>query len=193
MMEKKRNKNAIRSVNMLADAYVSLLEELPAERITVTAIVTRAGLNRSTFYAHFGCPEDVHKLLEQRLVDELFESISGLDPKGLIHDPKPILSIVSELIEERKGFVRLMFERHPSAGWLDRIKETVIDKLVSDADSAGLFEDRELLMINIRFFVGGYISMCRDYISDRFDKPVSELTDTLSATIAGGLATGIKE
>ena len=30
-------------------------------------------------------------------------------------------------------------------------------------------------------------------ISDRFDKPVSELTDTLSATIAGGLATGIKE
>lgn len=190
-MEKKRNKNAIRSVKMLVDAYIALLHEMPAERITVTAIVNRAELNRSTFYAHFGCPDDVHRLLEEQLVDELFDSINGLDFKGVMQNPKPILNIVAELIEENKSFIELMFERHPSADWLYRIKEAVIEKFVSDADSAGLYADRDMLMINIRFFVGGYISMCRDYISNKLDKSMRELTDPLSKTIAGGLSAAV--
>lgn len=191
-MEKKRNKNAIRSVKMLVDAYIALLHKMPAERITVTAIVNRAELNRSTFYAHFGCPDDVHMLLEEQLVDDLFDRINGLDFKGVMQDPKSILNIVAELIEEKKDFIELMFERHPSADWLYRIKEAVIEKFVSDADSEGLYADRDMLIINIRFFVGGYISMCRDYISNKLNNSMRELTDPLSKTIAGGLSAAIK-
>ena len=177
-MEKKRNRNAIRSENMIADAYIGLLKELPAERITVTAIVDRAGLNRSTFYAHFGCPEDVHKLLERRIADELLESINKVDLKNTMKNPKPLLDVVAELIESRKSFIELMFERNSSSNWLDRISEAVTDKFMSDTENVAQYKDGEQLMINLRFFIGGYISMCREYIA---------------VTIAGGLREGMTD
>ena len=192
-MEKKRNRNAIRSENMIADAYIGLLKELPAERITVTAIVDRAGLNRSTFYAHFGCPEDVHKLLERRIADELLESINKVDLKNTMKNPKPLLDVVAELIESRKSFIELMFERNSSSNWLDRISEAVTDKFMSDTENVAQYKDGEQLMINLRFFIGGYISMCRDYISGKLKRPIGELTDVLAVTIAGGLREGMTD
>ena len=83
-MEKKRNRNALRSINMIMEAYVELLSEKPAEKITVTAIVNKAGLNRSTFYAHFSCPNDVMDMLEQRLVEDLLNSLKKFDLDGLM-------------------------------------------------------------------------------------------------------------
>ena len=190
---KKRNRNAIRSVNMLMDAYIKLLMYMPAEKITVTAIVNEAGLNRSTFYAHFGCPNDVYRKLETRLVEELLERINGLSLEGLIQNPKPMLETVTRLIEERRDYVKLMFEKHKAEHWMESLKEAVIDKFMSDKYTAQLYADREMLMVNLRFFVGGYISLCRDYISNKIEKPLSEMTDTLATTIAVGLAAGIRK
>lgn len=185
---KNRNRNAIRSVNMIMEAYVDLLSEAPLDKITVTAIVNRAGLNRSTFYAHFECPNDVQKLLEQKLVEDLLESLKDIDLEGLMKNPQPLLERVSERIEARMSFVKLMFENHPTSQWLDSLREAVIEKFMSDTKTVELYADRELLLMNLRFFVGGYIALCKDCITNKIDRPLSDLTKTLSKTIAAGLA-----
>lgn len=192
-MEKKRNRNAVRSENMITQAYIGLLQELPAERITVTAIVKRAELNRSTFYAHFGCPEDVHRMLEQRIADELLESINRVDLKNTMKNPRPLLAVLAEIIESRKSFLKLMFERNSSLGWLDRISDAVLDKFLSDTENVAQYKDKDELTVKLRFFVGGYISLCRDYIVNKITSPISELTDILSETIAGGLREGMTD
>ena len=43
----------------LCRAYLELLEEMPARRITVSALVERAGVNRSTFYRRYQTLDDV--------------------------------------------------------------------------------------------------------------------------------------
>lgn len=187
---KNRNRNAIRSEKMLMDAYVSLLMELPAEKITVTAIVDRAGMNRSTFYAHFGCPADVYDVLEQKLVDELLERIDGLNLEGVMTNPKPLLETVSRLVEERHEYVKLMLSTNKAARWMESMKEAIIRKFVSDSENSGLYKDKEILMVNLRFFVGGYIALCRDWLSGKIDRPLCDLTELLSGTISGGLASG---
>ncbi len=186
-MERKRNRNAIRSVNMIMDAYVELLEETPAEKITVTAIVNKAGLNRSTFYAHFENPDGVQNMLEQKLVDDLLESMKDFDLEGLMKNPKPLLELVAERIEAKMSYVKLMFEKHSAAHWMDSLREAVIEKFMSDPQ-AEMYDDKDMLLLNVRFFVGGYISLCRDCITNRLNRPLSSLTDTLSKTISGGLA-----
>lgn len=185
---KKRNRNAIRSVNMIMDAYIELLSVTSIEKITVTAIVNKAGLNRSTFYAHFDCPNDVQKLLEQRIVEDLLEHLKDIDLEGLIKNPQPLLEIVSERIESNMDQVKLMFEKHPASQWLDSLREAVIDKFMSDTKSVELYADREMLLMNLRFFVGGYIALCKDCITNKIDRRLSDLTETLSKTIAAGLA-----
>lgn len=59
MEKEKRNRNALRSQKMLINAFVDLVQDTPPEKITVTSIVNKAGLNRSTFYAHFNRPSDI--------------------------------------------------------------------------------------------------------------------------------------
>ena len=186
-MERKRNRNAIRSVNMIMDAYVELLEETPAEKITVTAIVNKAGLNRSTFYAHFENPDGVQNMLEQKLVDDLLESMKEFDLEGLMKNPKPLLELVAGRIETKMSYVKLMFEKHSAAHWMDSLREAVIEKFMSDPQ-AEMYDDKDMLLLNVRFFVGGYVSLCRDCITNRLNRPLSSLTDTLSKTISGGLA-----
>lgn len=57
-MAKAEYKSAIRSRRMIQHALVELLQEKELDKITVTDIVTRADINRGTFYAalcrHFG-------------------------------------------------------------------------------------------------------------------------------------------
>ena len=43
----------------LADAFIELLEEKPAGRITVTEIAARAGVGRTTYFRNFSCKEDM--------------------------------------------------------------------------------------------------------------------------------------
>lgn len=192
-MEKKRNRNAVRSVNLMMQAYFELLSITPSEKITVTAIVNKAGLNRSTFYAHFTCPNDVHKLLERRLVDDLLESIDTINLNGLMKDPEPLLNIVTERIEKNMEYVKLMFSRYPMAEWMENIRDAVVDKLMSDTETADMYGDRDMLMINLRFFVGGYIALCRDYIVGKIKKSPAETIKPLAKTISAGLISGMKQ
>lgn len=185
-MEKKRNRNAIRSVNMIIDAYIELYKELPSDKITVTAVVDRAGLNRSTFYAHFRGPDDVQQVLEQKLVDDLLESIKEFGINDLINDPKRLIEIVSGRIESKMKFVKLMFEKHSAARWLESLREAVIEKFMSDPDAMSC-ADRDELLIRVRYCIGGYISLCRDCITNRIDKPLGSLTDEIAAVTVKAL------
>ncbi|MEQ1894843.1 MAG: helix-turn-helix domain-containing protein, partial [Planctomycetota bacterium] len=50
---------ARRSRERLGDALVALIQEKPFDAITVQDVLDRAGVSRSTFYAHFRDKEDL--------------------------------------------------------------------------------------------------------------------------------------
>ena len=43
----------------LADAFIELLGEKPAAKVTVTEIAARAGVGRTTYFRNFSCKEDM--------------------------------------------------------------------------------------------------------------------------------------
>ena len=62
MEKRKEYRSAVRSRRLIRSAFLELLREKAYEKITVTDIVTRADINRSTFYAHY---PDVRGLVEE--------------------------------------------------------------------------------------------------------------------------------
>ncbi len=77
-----RDARARRTMQLLNDALLSLVETTPFERITVDDIVERAGIGRSTFYRHF---ETKEALIDEiatteivRLVDLTFPLLNTL-------------------------------------------------------------------------------------------------------------------
>ena len=62
---------------LIRQAFTSLLEEKPIQRIAVTELCQRAGINRSTFYAHY---DDIYDLLQQIEEDMLRDFQQALAP-----------------------------------------------------------------------------------------------------------------
>lgn len=66
----KTDPRAARSKAKISSAFLALLEEQPFSKISVSMIIKKAGVNRSTFYAHY---LDKFDLLDQIEIDLLLE------------------------------------------------------------------------------------------------------------------------
>src|ERR1700749_2529422 len=108
---KKTPKNPDRRVlhtrDVLGDALVKLMHERPFEEITVQHILDRAGVSRSTFYAHFSDKNDL--FLSD--AEEFFEMMAAaLSQQG---DKSRRLAPVREMFEhaaEWRPFLKAMAE-----------------------------------------------------------------------------------
>ncbi len=68
------NRNSIRSVNLITNTLLKMMENKNFNDISISEITKEAGLVRNTFYSHFSRKEDViiyhiYKLFEQELID----------------------------------------------------------------------------------------------------------------------------
>lgn len=86
-----------RSRDKLGDALIALIQEKPFDAITVQDVLDRAGVARSTFYAHFQSKEDL--FLSD--ADEFFEHISlalvrAADPSSRLLPVREFLAHVAQ-------------------------------------------------------------------------------------------------
>ncbi|HEY0395103.1 MAG TPA: TetR/AcrR family transcriptional regulator [Candidatus Elarobacter sp.] len=86
---KRLDRRVERTRDRLGDALIALMREQPFENITVQHVLDRAGIGRSTFYAHFS---DKHDLLLSD-VDEFLEAYAHVVDR----DPSDRICAVREL------------------------------------------------------------------------------------------------
>ncbi|MFS0574304.1 TetR/AcrR family transcriptional regulator [Sporosarcina sp. 179-K 3D1 HS] len=101
MGNKKVDRRIVRTRKVLKDAFISLIQEKEVEAISVTDIVNRSEVNRSTFYAHFQDKEDLINCLIDELIMELIDSFE-ISHLSLI---KPEKDFPIQAIEEMFAFV----------------------------------------------------------------------------------------
>ena len=68
---KNEYRNAARSKALIKTAFIELLKENPASKITVTDIIQRANVSRGTFYAHYLDARDLLESFERDFIDQL--------------------------------------------------------------------------------------------------------------------------
>lgn len=80
---KKIDRRVIYTKKAIRDSFISLQQEKPIEKISVTEICKLADINRGTFYSHYSDPYDLRRSLQQELVDALEERLCELGVKEL--------------------------------------------------------------------------------------------------------------
>ena len=70
MYFKQKNKTAIQSQHMIADAMFRLLKRKPFQQISVTELCQEAAIGRKTFYRNFEKREDVIDFQLDRMCEE---------------------------------------------------------------------------------------------------------------------------
>lgn len=123
MGEKAEYKSAIRSRRLIRQAFVELVQEKPIEKITVTDIVTRADINRGTFYAHYADTRAVVEQIENEIIAKMLEFLGEFRYKNFFQNPLPLLLKISRYLQDDLEFYRILINAHGSEQFLTKLKK----------------------------------------------------------------------
>lgn len=70
-MNRQENQRVALTKRLLKEQLTTLLQKKSIQKITVVELCKGAGINRSTFYTHYGCVSDVLKEMENDFIDGL--------------------------------------------------------------------------------------------------------------------------
>jgi len=173
-MPKAEYRNAIRSKQLIHNAVAELLHEKTLEQITVSDVVRRANINRSTFYAHYeNIPCVLNSLLHQTFTPIISVLAEGTVP--LEEAPHIILKKVQMLLESDIQFYKKLMTSNISSQLQEHIAELVLEYLNTTTSST--YEIDDATMLNIRFCTGGLINLYQAWFHGKIQISLDELTE----------------
>lgn len=181
--QKKTYRNAIRSEKAIIHAYVQLMQNNTAGRITVTDIVNTADLNRSTFYAHFKSAEDVHAKIQSDVLNELLGSLNDKDYRNSLGNPYFAMEHVLNFIKRDEEMYKMLLNTSGADSFLNKLRDIVIKQYMSDEVILPYIHDKEEFEMNLRLFIGGYVSVLKDWAAGDVTIPLERCTRIMSESI----------
>ena len=192
-MTKAESKYFNTSVKM-SDALLDLLKTKPFEYITISEICKKAGINRSTFYAHY---PDVRGLVEetgQRLLDD-FRSYFMVDTVALTAhfadcEAKELNFITEEYLHPYLSYIRdnrhvfATILKHANSFHFDavfqRLFQHVFDPILHRFGYPA--EERKYVMM---FYLSGINALVLEWLKDGCRKSIEEVSHIIRECIFG--------
>lgn len=180
-------KDVLRTRKLIEDAYIDLIFE--NEKVTVNSIIEKAGVSRSTFYAHFQDIPTLDESIENRIIDYINASIICTSPEELIRDPEAKLKPLLQALFARKEFLHSLIV----GGWkplvLQKIRKSFDDAIDWDKFSPAERQYAEAVNICIK---GTLLEAC--YYWSMCEKPIDSelLIDTVCGFVSGGMTALLK-
>lgn len=190
MEQKKLNRNALRSRQMIRNAYLELLNEKPYEKITATDIILRADINRSTFYAHY---PDVRGIMDEIMgeITQMFHNmLQSVDFTVFFQDPMPILREVLIFLQKNQQMYQLLLRSSMALEQLEQLKKLLITQVLETPNLPVRNLSSYGVNIRVRILLGGLIDTYRQWLEGEFE---CSLEDAAAEVVALIRSIGLKE
>lgn len=179
---KKENQRVKLTKKLLKQSLLELMDKKPVGNITVIELCEKAEINRSTFYNHYGCPNDVLYDIECDFVEDLEEIWQKNQDKE-----HPIEKRVEDLctyLQENKKLAQLLLKESytsefPKLLFKASHVKNIYEKMFADIPDE---QSRSLL---ITFVTSGTYNMLREWLNSAdplTPKQMGELMKTMSAS-----------
>ncbi|GAB2953244.1 TetR/AcrR family transcriptional regulator [Nonomuraea fastidiosa] len=175
-----------RTRRLIQEALVALILEKGYDAVTVTDIIERADVGRSTFYAHFADKQDV-----------LFSNLDQLtflhpaprdDPGELFAFSRPMF----EHVREQERLVRALMGRR-GGGLAHRRGEQLLAARVKDELIAAGGRASAALDLLVTCVVGAFMGLLRAWIDGETTASPAELDAAFRAAVLPGVRAALKE
>ena len=176
------NKTALSSQRQIARALLSLMQEEPYDRITISALCKEAGISRQTFYSLFTSRENVVVFTLQARYrftpDEEMLTTTRKDACGL----RMLCRSYSEYIEANRSFLQLL-----SRNKIDYLLYDSIFEALSDCGCFLEHTDPCTRRYAASFYAGGISSVACCYAREGCTATANELEEMLYTFFTGSL------
>ena len=176
-MAKAEYRSAVRSRRLINEALAEWMQEKPLDKITVTDVVTRANLNRGTFYAHY---TDIPDVVNHRVEDTcqtLREALRARSLQQCEHpDPAGVLLQLQKLLEEDLPFYRSLLTSSSAATAVEKIRNVFIEYMLEHENDVSV-QDTTRYLFGIMFASGGVITMYQDWFNGKLPMTLEQLTE----------------
>lgn len=183
MAEKKEYRSAIRSRRLIRTALLELLHEKPFEKITVTDIVRRADINRSTFYAHY---PDVLGLVEELMeetVNNSIELVSGINIQHFLEEPRPVLEKLLAIGGENMDIYQLLGTSDFALRQVEKMKAVLVENAMCAVNIPENIRNSGTFRVHMNFFIGGILNVYQQWIQGNLDCSTAEILEHLAELI----------
>ena len=175
-MNVKDNQRTRLSKKMFQNAVLELMEEKGGiEKISVRELCEKAGLNRSTFYAHYAEPREVLAEAEEDILRETAEHIQkiGAQKKG---GGKEFISSFLRYIRENDRVFRVLLVTAADPAFKSRFMQLSLLNLFRHMQ---LTMDNEKQQYVYSYLLNGSLGILTQWIRSDYAAPVTELVDLL--------------
>lgn len=197
MTERKENRNARRSRQMIRSAFEQLLKEKGFHRITVTDIVARADLNRSTFYAHYPDIFGIVDEMQEEIIQQNMELFRQLRFRNILNDPKPYLHCIAATMEQNLELMRCLGLTENIHRKSEKLQEMMEYDIIHNSDIPMEVRESALFAIRVHFFLGGIINVYQRWAEGKLnctlDQVSAQIGDMILQTATGFLETNWTE
>lgn len=187
MAEKKQYRSAIRSRTAIRSAFTALLNEKPLDKITVTDVVQRADINRSTFYAHY---PDIRGLLEEiwgEILSQIPTLMEQVVSKSLFNDPAAYIRALYSALNADLPLYQALARSHMHVELGAQMKKTLLNAVLS----ASPVPDNAIARVRISFIIGGTVDVSLMWLRGEFDCSIEAITEDLANTLIKANASAI--
>lgn len=183
MAERKEYRSSARSRRMIREAFLELLEEKKFEKITVTDIVDRADLNRSTFYAHYPDVYGVVEEIQKEIINRNMELIKQIEYRNILKDPIPYLNSICDTLEVNTSLFTRMGQATDIHQLLDKYQKMIVEDVMNDPDIPEEIRNAPFFEVRIHFFVGGIMNTYQQWMDGKLDYSLPEISMEIAGLI----------
>lgn len=186
MGEKTEYSSALKSKKLIKTALSQLLLKKDFEEISVTEVVKEAGVNRSTFYAHYNNMTEVLEEIETRVAEGIINSFLSYK-ESVMENPTPFLRSIAALLQKDFDFYKRLICANVGSHFIDRLREIFIRTVVTgDNDKISHVKDKQTFAILVRFYTSGFAAMFEDVFKGVLHIDLLTLAEIIGEIVATG-------
>ena len=163
-----KDRRVRKSKEALKNSLIELMREKPVNNITVKELVTRADLNRSTFYNYYSDIPDMLSKLEDELYNEFLYTLEAHIPKkekvvDVSKGGHKFIEDMCSVIKNNYEFCKCIFSKNGDLNFLFKLEEMIENNLKNQLRE--IFDGKiDHLTYVYSFFKSGYIGILKEWM-----------------------------
>ena len=119
-MEQKENQRIRLTKTLLTDAFLKMLQEQPIHAISIRDLCEKAGINRTTFYHHYGSQYDLLHDIANRFLAQIAQQLAEADPESQ-ESVQERVTLVLQYLEDNLSLSRLLLNSNADPSFAEKL------------------------------------------------------------------------